>query len=184
MGIEKIIFCRGLKSCHLGLRFAASKGGCFIWKTKIKEFRLERKTRYEGKINANESKGFLLLGHYLRKRGKEAVVFVGNNVLGTAGEGIIHCNGGERKPKSLCSFLCICCLCPVIDRLQELGAVCSTQPWTGPGTGEPCVSPWVHAPPIVVTGLKCSLGYPKLSFANFLLPEKLWSCRHVPVMHL
>lgn len=39
MGIEEIIFCKGLKSCHLGLRFAASKGGCFIWKRKIRELR-------------------------------------------------------------------------------------------------------------------------------------------------
>lgn len=40
--------------------------------------RKKRKTRYEGKISANESKGFLLLWHCLRKKWKEAVAFAGN----------------------------------------------------------------------------------------------------------
>lgn len=79
MGTEEIIFCKGSKSCHLGLRFAASEDGCLIWKRKSEDLDEKEKTRYEGKISASESKGFLLLGHCVRKRGKEVVVFAGNS---------------------------------------------------------------------------------------------------------
>lgn len=39
----------------------------------------KEKTRYEGKFSASQSKGFLLLGHCLKKKEEEAVVFAGNN---------------------------------------------------------------------------------------------------------
>lgn len=43
MGAEEIIFCKGLKSCHLGLRFAASKGGCSFGREKSENLDEEEK---------------------------------------------------------------------------------------------------------------------------------------------
>lgn len=52
-----------------------------VWfgREKSEDLDEKEKTRYEGKISASESKGFLLLGHCVRKRGKEVVVFAGNS---------------------------------------------------------------------------------------------------------
>lgn len=175
MGTEEIIFCKGLQSCHLGLRFAASKGGCFIWKRKIREFRWERKTRYEGKISASESKGFLQR-QCLRKRGKEAVIFAGNRVLGRAGEGIICCKGEKVKPSLIPLYLVS------VSRWQTAGAGSCLQHaaldqarrwrtlWSCPTLG--------LRPTIVVPGLKCFRSYLKLTFVQTFC--YLRSCEGVP----